>query len=176
MRRPIHPFKEEILYAIGNCCLGLLLVAESQTGLCAVLIGDEADFLKTELTIRFPNTFVVQKDKIASLTLVTQLIEKEADYFHFPLDERGSPFQKTVWQAIREIPPGKTVSYTELAKKIGSPKAIRAVAGACAANSLAIVTPCHRVVRSDGSLAGYRWGIERKRTLLEIEQKRSFST
>jgi AraC family transcriptional regulator of adaptative response/methylated-DNA-[protein]-cysteine methyltransferase len=158
--------KEEIRFVVGKSPLGLLLVARSNQGVCAVLLGDLASELKRELQKRFPHATLTESKDMQ--------LSKVLDGNH-PLDERGTPFQLKVWKALREIPAGSTASYMDIAKKIGLPKAVRAVAGACAANPLAIITPCHRVIRSDGSLSGYRWGVERKKALLQQERPNMLS-
>jgi AraC family transcriptional regulator of adaptative response/methylated-DNA-[protein]-cysteine methyltransferase len=162
----------EIRFAVGQCSLGSILVACSERGVCAISIGDDPDTLARELQDRFPRARLVGGDAEFEqlVARVVGLVEAPGLGLDLPLDVRGTAFQKRVWQALRGIPAGKTVSYTELAKRIGAPKAVRAVAGACAANLLAVAIPCHRVVRNDGSLSGYRWGVERKRALLDREK------
>jgi AraC family transcriptional regulator of adaptative response/methylated-DNA-[protein]-cysteine methyltransferase len=158
----------EIRFAVGECSLGAILVAASERGVCAISLGDDAEILVRELQDRFPNAHLHGGDP-AFEQLVAQvvgLVETPALGLDLPLDVRGTAFQQRVWQALQAIPAGTTVSYTEIAQRIGAPKAVRAVAGACAANTLAVAIPCHRVVRRDGDLSGYRWGIERKRALL----------
>jgi len=158
-------------FAIGECSLGAILVAATDKGVCAILLGDDADTLVRDLEDRFPKAQLIGGDgdfeqlvaKIAGLVEAPQL------GLDLPLDVRGTAFQQRVWQALREIPAGETASYTDVAKRIGSPKAVRAVARACASNAIAVAIPCHRVVRSDGGLSGYRWGVERKRSLLDRE-------
>jgi AraC family transcriptional regulator of adaptative response/methylated-DNA-[protein]-cysteine methyltransferase len=160
-----------IEFAIGETSLGAILVARSQRGVCAISLGDDADALLRELQDRFPRAELVGGDA-AFETLVAQvvgLIEHPGIGHELPLDVRGTAFQQRVWQALRQIPPGKTASYAQVAQRIGSPKSVRAVAQACASNTLAVAIPCHRVVRSDGALSGYRWGVERKRELLSRE-------
>lgn len=160
-----------IRYAIGGCSLGGLLVAQSERGICAILFGDTAEELEAELQRRFPRAERVVADKDFSQTLaeVISFVDAPAKGLGLPLDIRGTAFQQRVWQALQAIPSGETASYREVAERIGSPRAVRAVAGACAANALAVAVPCHRVVRNDGGLSGYRWGVERKRLLLEKE-------
>jgi AraC family transcriptional regulator of adaptative response/methylated-DNA-[protein]-cysteine methyltransferase len=162
-----------IRFAVGECSLGAILVAQSERGVCAILIGDDPDVLVRELQDRFPQAELIGGDPAFEkwIAKVVGFVEAPALGLDLPLDVRGTAFQQRVWRALRKIPSGKTVSYTELAKRIGSPKSVRAVAQACAANPLAVAIPCHRVVRSDGGLAGYRWGVERKRLLLEREAK-----
>jgi AraC family transcriptional regulator of adaptative response/methylated-DNA-[protein]-cysteine methyltransferase len=161
----------ELRFAIGECSLGSILVAASDKGVCAILMGDDPDMLARDLQDRFPKSNVIGSDA-AFEQLVAQVVgfvEAPAIGLNLPLDIRGTAFQQRVWQALRAIPAGSTASYSEIANKIGAPKAIRAVASACAANALAVAIPCHRVVRNDGGLSGYRWGVERKRALLERE-------
>jgi AraC family transcriptional regulator of adaptative response/methylated-DNA-[protein]-cysteine methyltransferase len=162
----------EIRFAVGQCSLGSIVVAQSERGICAILLGDDADALLRDLQDRFPHARLVGGDREfeAIVANVVGLVEAPRVGLALPLDIRGTAFQQRVWQALREIPAGKTASDAEIAARIGSPRAVRAVAQACAANALAVAIPCHRVVRSDGSLSGYRWGIERKRALLEREQ------
>lgn len=160
-----------IRFAIGQSALGTLLVAASPRGVCAISLGEDADTLVHALQERFPHAQRVGNDPAFS-TLVAQvagLVENPAQGVDLPLDLRGTPFQLRVWHALREIPAGSRLSYTELARRLGLPRAARAVAGACAANTLAVAVPCHRVVRNDGGLASYRWGVERKQALLERE-------
>jgi len=164
-----------IRFAIGQCSLGAILVAASERGVCAILLGDDPDALLDELQQRFPRAELIGGDR-AFETLVAQvvgLVEAPARGLELPLDIRGTAFQQRVWQALRDIPPGTTTTYTALAQQLGVPRSVRAVAGACAANALAVAIPCHRVVRRDGGLAGYRWGIERKRTLLAREARQA---
>jgi len=163
--------KAEIRFAIGECSLGSILVAQSDRGICAILLGDDPDKLVRDLQDSFPRANLIGGDADFEqlVARVVGFIEAPGIGLDLPLDVRGTTFQQRVWQALREIPVGQTVSYTEVARRIGSPTAVRAVAQACATNKLAIAIPCHRVVRNDGTLAGYRWGVERKRTLLEKE-------
>lgn len=163
-----------IRFAIGQCSLGAILVAASERGLCAILIGDDPDALARELQDRFPKAELVGGDARfeALVARVVGLIEAPGTGLDLPLDVRGTAFQQRVWEALRAIPPGTTATYAEIAHAIGAPKATRAVAGACAGNWLAVAIPCHRVVRTDGALSGYRWGVERKRALLERESRR----
>jgi AraC family transcriptional regulator of adaptative response/methylated-DNA-[protein]-cysteine methyltransferase len=167
------PATTELQFALGQCSLGSVLVAQGERGVCAILLGDEPEAVIRELAERFPRTELVRRD--ADLTeLVSQvvgLVETPARPLDLLLDLRGTTFQQRVWQALREIPAGTTATYTEVASRIGAPRAVRAVAHACAVNALAVAVPCHRVVRSDGALSGYRWGVERKRRLLESEAR-----
>ena len=161
----------EIRFAIGQCSLGAILVARSDRGVCAILLGDDADALARELQDRFPNaTFIGGDAEFETLVAkVVGFVEAPRLGLELPLDVRGTAFQQRVWQALRAIPAGQTVSYADLAERIGAPTAVRAVAQACGANPLAVAIPCHRVVRSDGGLSGYRWGVQRKRALLDRE-------
>ncbi|MBT9583991.1 bifunctional DNA-binding transcriptional regulator/O6-methylguanine-DNA methyltransferase Ada [bacterium] len=162
-------------FAVGQCSLGAILVACSERGVCSILLGDDAQRLTEDLQDRFPRAQLIGADGgfEAMVAQVVGFVEAPALGLQLPLDMRGTVFQKRVWQALCSIPAGTTVSYTQLAQKIGLPKAVRAVASACAANPLAVAIPCHRVVRSDGGLSGYRWGVERKRDLLEREAQLS---
>ncbi len=160
----------DIRFAIGQCSLGAVLVAQSDKGICAITLGDEPEALIEDLQDRFPKANLIGADADFEKTVaqVIALVDR-GQALDLPLDIRGTAFQQRVWQALRAIPAGETRSYAEVAEAIGSPAAVRAVAGACAANALAIAIPCHRVVRTDGALSGYRWGVERKRTLLSKE-------
>jgi AraC family transcriptional regulator of adaptative response/methylated-DNA-[protein]-cysteine methyltransferase len=162
-----------IRFAVGQCSLGAILVAQSERGVCAILIGDDPDALLRDLQDRFPRAELIGGDAAFEqlVARVVGFVEAPALGLDLPLDVRGTAFQQRVWRALRRIPSGRTISYTELARRIGAPKSVRAVAQACAANPLAVAIPCHRVVRSDGGLAGYRWGVERKQALLEREAK-----
>lgn len=164
-----------IHFAIGSCSLGAVLVAESERGVCAVLLGDDATALINELHSLFANATVLDGDAAFEqrMALVIRAIDSPGAPLTLPLDIRGTAFQLRVWQALRDIPLGTTLSYRDVAEKMGQPGAVRAVAGACAANRLAVIVPCHRVIRTDGALSGYRWGIARKRQLLESEAKES---
>lgn len=163
----------DIRFAVGQCSLGAILVAQSERGICAILLGDDPHQLVCDLQDQFRRANLIGADaKFEQLIAhVVGFIEAPAIGLDLPLDVRGTAFQERVWQALREIPVGSTASYADIALRIGSPKAVRAVAQACGANSLAVAIPCHRVVRSDGNLSGYRWGVERKRELLEREGK-----
>ncbi|BCL74725.1 transcriptional regulator [Jeongeupia sp. HS-3] len=166
---------EAIAWVCGESALGTVLVAQSATGVCAVLIGDTADVLIDELHSRFPQAVLQAGDEqtVALLACVLALLGDPGACLELPLDLRGTPFQLRVWRALLKIPVGETASYTDIAERIGAPAAVRAVAGACAANALAVLIPCHRVLRRDGGLSGYRWGIERKRELLAMEAVRA---
>ena len=161
----------EIRFAVGQCSLGAILVAQSAKGVCAILLGDDPDALVRDLQDRFPKARLMgaEPDYEQWVAKVVGLVEQPSVGLDLPLDVRGTAFQQRVWAALQQIPVGETASYQEVAAKIGSPKAVRAVAQACAANALAVAIPCHRVVRQDGALSGYRWGVERKRALLERE-------
>lgn len=163
--------KEDIYFAIGETTLGSVLVASSAKGVAAILIGDDPDALARDLQDRFPKATLIGADAAyeAIVAKVVGFVEAPQVGLDLPLDVRGTAFQQRVWQALRGIPAGMTLSYSEVAERIGAPSATRAVAGACAANKLAIAIPCHRVVRNDGSLSGYAWGVERKRKLLDME-------
>ena len=160
-----------IRFAIGQCSLGAILVASSDRGVCAILLGDDPDALARDLQDRFPRAELVGGDADYERVVATVVgfVEAPGIGLDLPLDVRGTAFQERVWRALREIPAGTRATYAEIASRIGAPNAVRAVAGACAANKLAVAIPCHRVVRSDGGLSGYRWGVERKRRLLERE-------
>lgn len=160
-----------IHFAIGQCSLGAILVAQSRRGICAILLGDDPELLLRNLQDKFPQAQLIGGDRDFEklIAQVVGLIEAPALGLNLPLDIRGTAFQERVWQALREIPPGVTVSYADVAARIGSPKAVRAVAQACGANAIAVAIPCHRVVRKDGDISGYRWGVERKRELLKRE-------
>ena len=167
---------QAIRYAIGTCSLGPVLVAASEKGICAIFFGDEPDGLRKDLEATFPRAEIVSADKnFEKLTAkVLAFVDDPVKELDLPLDVRGTAFQHRVWDALRRIPVGSTASYAEIAKRIGAPKAVRAVARACATNRIAVAIPCHRVIGSDGSLTGYRGGIERKRALLAKEAGRKF--
>lgn len=164
-------FVETISYATGECALGHVLVARSVSGVCAILIGDDHDKLETDLADRFPEAKLVADEVVVheDLAKVIRSVDKPAERLHLPLDMRGTPFQRRVWEKLRAIRAGRTVTYTELANWVGPLTSPRAVAGACAANPIALAIPCHRVVRCNGDLADYRWGIERKLELIKKE-------
>ncbi|HEX4508128.1 MAG TPA: bifunctional DNA-binding transcriptional regulator/O6-methylguanine-DNA methyltransferase Ada [Alphaproteobacteria bacterium] len=162
---------ETVRFALGQTSLGAILVAATDKGIVAIQFADDPDALVRGLEDRFPKAKLVGGDKDFE-TLVAQVVgsvEDPAAGFDLPLDVRGTAFQQRVWQALREIPAGATASYSDIAERVGAPKAVRAVAGACAANDIAVAIPCHRVVRNDGAISGYRWGVERKRALLDRE-------
>jgi len=165
-----------IRYQVVPTSLGQLLVAATSRGVCAVTLGDDADALVNALAAEYPEASLVHAERsdatfAAWVESVVAYIDREGASPQLPLDVRATAFQWRVWRALQEIPLGETRSYTEVAEAIGSPRAVRAVASACASNRVALVIPCHRVLRSDGALSGYRWGPERKRRLLEREQK-----
>ena len=161
-----------IRFAIGRGALGEVLVAQSDRGICAITMGDDPQALLDDLQDRFPKARLIGGDADFERVVarVLAFVEAPGAGLDLPLDIRGTAFQQRVWQALQQIPPGQTASYAQIAERIGQPRAVRAVAGACAANPLAVVIPCHRVLRSDGGLSGYRWGIERKRDLLARER------
>jgi AraC family transcriptional regulator of adaptative response/methylated-DNA-[protein]-cysteine methyltransferase len=162
---------EALRFAIGECSLGFVLVAHSERGICAILLGDEPEILSRDLQDRFPGaTLIDGSDELEQfVSKILGFVEAPASALDLPLDVRGTAFQRKVWQALRKIPIGETVSYTEIAARIGAPKAVRGVASACASNPIALAIPCHRIVRNDGALSGYRWGVERKRALIQRE-------
>jgi AraC family transcriptional regulator of adaptative response/methylated-DNA-[protein]-cysteine methyltransferase len=161
----------EIRFAIGECSLGSILVASTTRGVCAILMGDDPERLARDFQEGFPHAVLIGGDPGFErlVARVVGLVEAPRLGLDLPLDVLGTVFQHRVWRALRGIPAGKTATYSDIAKRIGSPKSARAVASACATNSLAVAIPCHRVVRRDGAVSGYRWGVERKRALLERE-------
>lgn len=163
----------EIRFAVGQFALGALLVAASDTGICEIALHEDPEQLVRNLQDRFKAARLIGADQEFEqwMAAVVGFVENPSVGLHLPLDVRGTAFQRRVWEALREIPVGTTVTYTDVAERIGSPRSVRAVARACATNNIALAIPCHRVVRTDGSLAGYRWGIERKRELIEREAK-----
>ena len=166
------PPSTAVHFSIAECSLGHVLVAATDRGVCAILLGDDPDALLRDLRDRFPYAPISaggDKDFERLVAKVVGFIEATAASPDLSLDISGTAFQKRVWQILRDIPAGSTASYADVADRLGSPKAVRAVAQACAANSIAVAIPCHRVVRSDGALSGYRWGVERKRALLKLE-------
>lgn len=163
--------KSEMKFAVGECSLGSILVAASEKGIVSILLGDDPEALVHDLEDRFPKATLIGGDRVFEKTMarVVGLVEAPDVGLDLPLDVRGTAFQHRVWQALQKVPVGTTVTYSEIAERIGMPKAVRAVASACAANKIAVAIPCHRVVRNDGSLSGYRWGVERKRALIDRE-------
>lgn len=162
-----------IRFAVGECSLGSILVAQSDRGICAILMGDDPDALVRDLQDTFPKAELIGGDAGFEdlVAKVVGFVEAPSIGLDLPLDVRGTAFQERVWQALREVPPGSTTSYTEIAARIGAPQAVRAVAQACAANHIAVAIPCHRVIRRDGNTSGYRWGVERKLALLQRESQ-----
>jgi O-6-methylguanine DNA methyltransferase len=169
---------ETISYATGESALGLVLVARSISGVCAILIGEDRGALAADLAARFPEAGLVANADVVceDLAKVIRFVDQPAEGLSLPLDLRGTPFQRRVWEKLRGIPVGRTVTYTELARWVGPLTSARAVGSACAANSIALAVPCHRVVRRNGDLADYRWGIERKREMIGREARASAST
>jgi len=163
----------EIRFALGECSLGSILVAQSQRGVCAILLGDDPEQLVRNFQDQFRQATLVGGDADFEQTIakVVGFVEAPNLGLDLPLDMRGTAFQQRVWQALKDIPLGSTASYAQIAQRIGAPKSFRAVAQACGANTLAVAIPCHRVVRSDGGLSGYRWGVERKQRLLDRESE-----
>ena len=163
----------EIRFAVGECSLGSVLVAASKKGVCAISLGDDAESLVRGLQDKFPRAHLIggNEEFERLVAMVVGFVETPALGLDLPLDIRGTAFQRRVWQALQEIPAGSTASYSDIAKRIGAPKAVRAVAKACGANEIAVAIPCHRVVRTDGGVSGYRWGVARKRALLKREAK-----
>ena len=160
-----------IRFAVGECSLGSILVAATEKGVCAILLGDDPEVLAHDLQDRFAKAHITggEKEFEQLVAKAVGLVEAPSLGFDLPLDVRGTAFQQRVWGALQKIPAGATASYTEIARRIRAPKAVRAVAQACAANTLAVAIPCHRVVRTDGALSGYRWGVERKSALHDRE-------
>lgn len=164
---------ETIRFAVGESSMGAILVAATGTGICHIALGDDRDALLRDLQDRFHSAEFIGGDRDFERTVaqVVGFVEYPALGHSLPLDVRGTAFQQRVWQALRDIPAGATVTYTELAQRVDAPRSVRAVARACASNTLAIAVPCHRVIRANGDLAGYRWGVERKRELLRRERE-----
>jgi AraC family transcriptional regulator, regulatory protein of adaptative response / methylated-DNA-[protein]-cysteine methyltransferase len=162
---------EEIKFAVGQTSLGAILAASTQKGVAAILLGDDPDELVRNLQDRFPKAHLIGADRDYEMLVaqVVGFVEAPRIGLNLPLDVRGTAFQERVWKALQEVPAGATVSYAEIARRIGAPKSVRGVAGACAANKLAVAIPCHRVVRNNGSLSGYAWGVDRKRALIDRE-------
>ncbi len=170
---------EHIGYAVGKAPqaeLGLVLVATTERGLCAVLLGDSPEELVAELWRRFPAASISENRNLQpKLATIFSVCNENTEAHMLPLDLRGTAFQARVWAALQTISPGETRTYAQIAQTIGQPKAVRAVAAACGANPIAVLVPCHRVIGSDGALTGYRWGTARKRALLDREQRRDQS-
>src|SRR5439155_18943229 len=158
-------------FAIGECSLGAILVAATDKGICAITLGDDPAVLLAELQQRFPRAQLIGADADFERVVATVVgfVEAPRTGLDLPLDVRGTAFQQRVWQALQQIPPGATASYSDIAQRLGAPRSVRAVATACAAYAIEVAIPCHRVVRQDGALSGYRWGVERKRSLLQRE-------
>ncbi len=174
--------KEKLRYGVGGCSVGavptVFLVAFEGPGICALLLGDAEGELLADLAQRFPNREILpaEEAQMEILAQITALLEGRRESLGMPLAPQGTAFQRKVWQALRAVSPGATSTYTQLAQSLGLPAtAVRAVAGACAANPCAVAIPCHRVVRGDGGLAGYRWGVERKRALLRREAEQAMT-
>jgi AraC family transcriptional regulator of adaptative response/methylated-DNA-[protein]-cysteine methyltransferase len=162
---------EKIMFATAGCRLGMVLAARTAAGICAIFLGEDGDALRAQLLANFPKAEILPAGEAfaADVAAIVAAVDGR-ETLALPLDVRGTAFQLRVWQALREVPAGRTVTYRELAEQIGAgPTAQRAVAAACAANRLAVAVPCHRAVRADGGLAGYRWGIARKKALLDAE-------
>lgn len=181
MSRVTHSYGEDdsvIHFAVGTSCLGPFLVAQTKNGIRAIFLGEDTDALLQQLRDNFPQKELIEAESQLGniIARVAAFIEQPQREFSLPLDIQGTPFQQKVWAALCEIPLGTTISYSMLAKRMGRPTATRAIASACAANTLAIVIPCHRVVKQNGELSGYRWGTDRKRALLSIEHKAIKST
>ena len=170
-KAPPQISRQDITYSMAMSDLGRVLVARSSAGVCAILFGENDDELSTDLATRFPKSRLKADEEAlrGELAKVVAFIDTPSAKLDFAVDMRGTPFQCRVWQELRAIPVGVTISYSELARRIGEPRSVRAVATACASNAIALAIPCHRIVRNDGGLAGYRWGIERKRALLSKE-------
>ena len=170
--KEVAALSERIRFAVGQSSLGSILVASSEKGVVSILIGEDRDRLVEELKNRFPSANLKRGDRndVNLVTRVVGFVEAPTDRLDLPLDVRGTPFQQRVWQAVREIPAGQTATYTDIALKIGAPRAMRAVGSACAKNTIAIAIPCHRVVHNDGSLSGgNHWRIDRQRALIDRE-------
>lgn len=161
-------------FDLGSSSLGCVLLAMSEKGVCAIALGDNPDALVDWLKQKYPHAQKTSDNAVllSRLQQILNYTESPSDSLDLELDINGTEFQKRVWQALLTVPAGETCSYSDIAKKIGSPQSVRAVAGACASNSLALAIPCHRIVRRDGNLSGYRWGLERKKILLQKEAHR----
>ena len=169
---------QEIVFSTGECVLGVVLVAKGDRGVCAILLGDDADQLTRDLRHRFPQAGLrsARSELEPLIAKVTSFLAAPAMGLDVPLEMRGTTFEQRVWRAVQEIPAGSTESYADVARRLGLPASAKEVGEACAANILAVAIPCHRVVRSDGGLAGYRWGVKRKRALLRREGARTVET
>jgi O-6-methylguanine DNA methyltransferase len=170
--RQSTPTSYEIVYSIGDCDVGKLLIARTVVGVCAVLIGHDEEALRSDLEARFPDRILTWSASQLNdeLDKVAQYLDRPTEGFKLPLDMRhGTLFQRRVWDVLLTIPYGKTITYAALACRIGDPNGARAVASACAANAIALGIPCHRVIRSNGTISGYRWGVELKRSLIDKE-------
>lgn len=167
-------FSETLYFALGECVLGHVIVVRSEKGVCAIHFGDDPVQLLNTIQQIFSNANLVGQDEVFNRTVsqIVALIQNASTSHQLPLDIRGTEFQQKIWNALRSIPYGETRTYQEIAQKVHLPKAVRAVANACASNNIALAIPCHRVVRTDGSLSGYRWGIERKQQLLNLESEK----
>jgi len=171
--RTVMAMNTHIQFDIGSSTLGRVLVALNENGVCAILLGDSSQAVTRELRARFPRAQLARDVKAlaAALPRVIEFAEGRRAALDLPLDPAGTAVQKKVWHALKKIPRGSTASYADIARRIDAPKSFRAVAQACGANPLALAIPCHRVVRNDGGLSGYRWGVARKRALLEQESR-----
>lgn len=171
-RAPRRDAGADVRFVVGDTSLGLALVAISARGVVAIAMADGSRTLEDELHERFPDAVEAPDDPVLAerLAQVRALLDDPGAAIDLPLDAQGTPFQQRVWRALREIPSGETRTYADIALRLGAPGATRAVAGACGANRIAVAIPCHRVVRKDGGLSGYRWGVERKRALLARER------
>jgi AraC family transcriptional regulator of adaptative response/methylated-DNA-[protein]-cysteine methyltransferase len=163
----------DIRFTFGHSSLGLTLTTSSSRGICSIALGDDLETLLRELRERLPHTYLIEDNNKQIAAAVAKLVDTPWRDFSLPLDMRGTDFQQRVWQTLQTIPSGATLSYAEIAARIGQPTAARAVGSACAANLLAVAIPCHRATRADGSLSGYRWGVDRKRALLKKETART---
>lgn len=166
------PAADPVRYLMTDCTLGRLLVAANSAGVCLAFVVDDPDAAITELQSHFPDAMTSDDEQLTQWAeAFARHVDDPTTGLAVPLDIQGTDFRKRVWAELQRIPPGTTITYTELAERCGCPESVRAVASACAANLIAVAIPCHRVIRSDGSLSGYRWGIERKRMLIERESR-----
>jgi O-6-methylguanine DNA methyltransferase len=161
----------EIEFVVGDCALGKVLVARSPIGVCAIRLGSTAAEVEQDLVASFPDIRIISNSRRLrdDLTKVLQFIAVPRDPLELDLDIRGTPFQRRVWDALRTVPLGKPLTYAQLARRVSGPKSLRAIAQACSENPIALAIPCHRVMGNSGSMAGYRWGIERKQVLINRE-------